>query len=283
VTQIRACGVFHSITDQLVTITPDVYYVGNSLLRNSYPEETNGISSQRGDTWTAGMHYRSGRSMEYIYAYPADFTLIIGGFGAWNVALRNNAWDAMIVQSYPYTDGVLGPSTLLDDQVTTLALITEAQALGLNANIRVFIYESWPDNPSTSGVDYMVYWDQYILNLDTQQTRRRRYYYRYLLDRVRALTAQQVFLIPTAEAMYNLHRRFIAGMVPGYTKIDDIYQDQVHVNYVGRFLDAVCVYCSIMGEDPHGLTVPAGGQYDGAYSAELLEAIYDSVWEAMIR
>jgi hypothetical protein len=84
-------------------------------------------------------------------------------------------------------------------------------------------------------------------------------------------------MIPVGHVMEEVDRRMEAGLVPGYTDITDVYDDDIHLNYnIGSYIVASTFYATIFKKNPSGLPIPPEYQ---PLSSELAGIIQDAVWD----
>lgn len=76
-------------------------------------------------------------------------------------------------------------------------------------------------------------------------------------ERIRAAAAkasgQSITLIPQAKALARLTDAMQAGQVSGFTKLEDIFSDDIHLNPYGMYFLACLHYGVIFGRSPEGL------------------------------
>lgn len=80
-------------------------------------------------------------------------------------------------------------------------------------------------------------------------------YARSVFRRLRQATTdlcRPVRLIPIGTVLYELDKRMRAGGVPGFTRIEDLYQDEVHLNENGNYVALETFYAVMLGRNPAG-------------------------------
>ena len=110
-----------------------------------------------------------------------------------------------------------------------------------NPDIRIFFYESWHKTDDPEGWfnridrDLSLYWEGEILN------------------RAQAVEGADVpvYIIPAGQVMARFLREAEAlGGVDGISGLDDLFNDDIHVNDIGFYLVALTHYAVIFGKPP---------------------------------
>jgi len=261
------------------------YHVGNSLTWDSRPEYLAQFAAQRGYAGhDAGWHIRCGSSLVQIHNNPAMVCVDPApGFGTWDAALGNHAFDAVTFQSHPTASANLTSDT---------TVLTNMIAQNNDPATRYYILAAWPQEPN-----FAADWHRPA----TAAMAHSAAYYDALLTSARDATGRNVLMVPTGYVLAELASRIEAGLVPGLNTLRDIYRDDTHLTRdVGRFVASLTLWAVLYGENPAGLTDPV---YDGAttatsylnqynagrttfsssagYTPQLYAALYDVVWDVV--
>jgi hypothetical protein len=86
-----------------------------------------------------------------------------------------------------------------------------------------------------------------------------------------------VRMIPGPKVMAAVYDAIEAGSAPGLSRIEDIFEDDIHVNAKGAFLIALAHFAVIYGRDPR--EIPALRGEPGWPSAEQQEWMKSLVWD----
>ncbi|MFQ3671614.1 MAG: hypothetical protein SNJ84_09170, partial [Verrucomicrobiia bacterium] len=77
--------------------------------------------------------------------------------------------------------------------------------------------------------------------------------------------AHPVRLIPCGRVLGALHDALGAGEVPGWTKVEDLFSDDIHLNLYGKYALALAYYAVLTGRSPVGLPSEIKNVWGGAY------------------
>jgi hypothetical protein len=146
-------------------------------------------------------------------------------------------------------------SNMATDIESIMTFIDLTRSNPANANTKFYIYTGWPGSPQT----YQQQWTVTVPDELSTFTSRSREYFDHLIQRVRAATDATVYMVPIGEVLYELDLKMKAGLIPGMTRVTDLYRDTVHLNYsAGRFIASLTTMSTMLGETPLGITKPAG-------------------------
>jgi len=260
------------------------YQIGNSLTWDSQPLGIAAIADDFGFDHTVGYHIRCGYSLQRILDDPTSTCVNpVPEFGTFGSALPGHKWDAITLQPHPNVAEPPGQehlpaSTLLSDVTSISTLINLAQTNIANADTTFYIYSAWP-RISNFETD----WTSSVADEDTTETIYAREYFDLLFNRVTAATSAKIAVIPVGEVLYELQQRIEAGQVPGFTTLNQLYRDDIHLTFdVGRYVAGITTFATMYGIDPAGSTKPNGFYgSDSAFSPELYEAVHAAVWDVI--
>ncbi len=252
------------------------YHIGASLLWDSQPEGVKAIAEQNGIDHDVGYHINCATPLHLIIADPEETCITpVPEYGTYTLALANNAWDAVTMQTVRSVP--LG-STLGTDMASVLELIDIAQTNPANADTTFYIFQSWPRY-----INWDRDWLKSIVNDPSSYTDYAKEYYIHLIEGVRSATEAKINMIPVAEVLYELDMRMEAGEIPGYTDISQFYRNEPHLSWsLGRYTAGITMYATLFGQDPAGLTKPAAFYNPASdFTPALYAAIHSAVWDVV--
>jgi hypothetical protein len=269
------------VIDLLIALSLSVvtsYHIGNSLTHDMQPEGLAALSASRGIDHQVGFHIRGSWPLQTILANPDETSIEPNEFGTFAQALPNNAWDIVTFQPHVNNE----PPTRLGMDVGSIKTIIDLTRTNpANENTNFYIYQGWPQ---LSG-SYQTAWTKSSPDdLNTPMSRSREYY-DHLIERVRAETDANVYMIPTGEVFYELDVRMRAGQIPGFASVNQLYRDSLHLTYgPGRFVAGATAFSTIMGQYPTGLEIPSGVNFygpPGSLTAEQQAAILETIRDVL--
>ncbi len=268
-------------------LAESIYFIGNSVTDTINYAGFQALAQSRGYTQPWGRQMIPGAPLSWLWDNPTGgFTQEPYGYPI--NALPNYSWDNLSLQPF---------DRLLNDDVASvknfLSLLfgsggtPTASQLTNRARTQIYLFSRWPrqDDPARPGGPrpFNVLWLRaYTGGFDgTMETKD---YFEKLTAAVRAESvggvslANRTFLVPVGGVMFALHQKMVAGQLPGYSNIFQLYTDGIHLNATGSYLVACTYFAVLYGESPVGLPVPANF---GAVDASLVPAIQQTVWEVV--
>ncbi|RYH01218.1 hypothetical protein EU805_14540 [Salipiger sp. IMCC34102] len=222
----------------------DTLFIGHSLIAFDIPTIVQAFVAHAGGAGRTEAQITNGAPMLYNWQHSAQAQ----GVDA-RAVLPSGRFDAVVL-----TEAIpLANHLAYSDSVGTAAKF-HALATGANAGAQVFLYETWHDLRSGTGVD--VQWDEgddvaWRARLDAD-----RGLWQGIVDEVNAQRAPgspKMRVIPAGQAMGALADAIAADRVPGVAAIDDLFDDSIHTNATGAYFVALVMVASIYGIDPVGL------------------------------
>lgn len=124
-------------------------------------------------------------------------------------------------------------------------------AIQSNPDTKVYLYETWHDLRSGTGVD-VPYDDGDAVPWRTRIDQSLPMWEDIVADvnATRPAGAPEMQLIPVGQAMGKLYDAIAAGQIPGVDDIRDFFIDDIHYNEAGREFVAMVQYATIHGEAP---------------------------------
>jgi hypothetical protein len=99
------------------------------------------------------------------------------------------------------------------------------------------------------------------------------------VNRTRPAGSPAMRVIPGPKLMAAVHDAIKAGTAPGLTEMQDIFEDEIHVNAKGAFLIALAHFAVIYGRDPR--TIPGLRGEPGWPNAEQQTWMKALVWDVL--
>lgn len=259
------------------------FHIGNSLTFKAlshqykewsllgYEERLLALMDGRGVHYVPGWHISWGASLPSIWSHP--FEPAVANAGALGKALVDCTWDVLTVQ--------LWGADSVGDVAAAKGMI--AMALAKNPELQSYLVETWVHKEKTLVPDFPTQWnrpwqegDRYGIPPIHCQA-----YARLVFRRLREATAdlrRPVRLIPIGSVMAELDRRMRAGQVAGFTRVEDLYNDDVHLTENGNYVALETFFAVILGKDPKGQPRSAFfPTVDDAFAA----AVQDAVWQVV--
>ncbi|HEY9250209.1 MAG TPA: hypothetical protein VIO38_13800 [Rariglobus sp.] len=236
------------------------YHIGNSLTFKalSYPyaayqkpwsitayeERVMAFMKQRGVHYVPGWHVSWGASLPSLW--NNRFNPAVADAGVAPKALSDYTWDLLTLQLWGSdTEGDVGAAK------NFIAL-----AVAKNPAVQVFLVETWVEK--NDRLDFPAQWNR-------EWKADQKYgippihcaaYSRTVFANLKKATAdlrKPVKLIPIGTVLYELDKRMRAGTVPGFTRVEELYQDKVHLNETGNYVALETFYSVMLARDPRGL------------------------------
>jgi hypothetical protein len=277
-----------------------VYFIGNSVTDVIRYDQLAQLASSRGLHMNWGREMIPGAPLEWIYIHPND-GFEQEPFGHWPQALGKFPWDILSLQPFDRQLHDVNPN---GEDMGDVPLITHFAELASkqNPDVQIYIYARWPRmmkdgkgvdynkndyDPTKPGnlpdfskmTDYGKRWDAtYTGGWDF--TNESRDYFNKLLAEVRQKTPflkHPPLLVPVGQVMAELHKKMVAGQIPGYTNIYDVYKDGIHLNEAGSYVAGCTYFATLFKQSPVGLpTTPYGD-----IKPDLAKVIQETVWDVV--
>lgn len=259
------------------------YHVGNSLTfkalsypyknwsLNAYEERVLAFMEGRGVKYIPGWHVSWGASLPHIWNNP--FKPAVANAGPLGKALVDYTWDVLTLQLWGA------------DVEGDIAAATNLIAMGVakNPDIQTYLVETWVHKEKTLTPDYPTQWNR-------EWKADQKYgippihckaYASLVFSRLQKETAtlrHPVRLIPIGTVLYELDKRMRAGEVPGFTRVEELYQDDVHLAENGNYVALETFYAVMMSKNPKGL--PRTDLFPAVTDA-FAAIVQDTVWQVV--
>jgi hypothetical protein len=245
-----------------------IFHVGNSLTDQAYGMHD--VAKARGHATKFGRHMIPGAPLDWLWNHRTE------GFRApepkkpADDILTEAKWDVLILQPY---------GRAAETSIEFGARYAAAAYLG-NPKCRVFVFANYPGiGKDKSEKDE---WEERWLSPDF---RRGRANFEQVAKGISARFPDRkpVRIIPVGEVMYRLHLRMKDGKVSGFRHIAELYQDGVHLESEGKYVEAVTHYATVFQDDPHDCITSGLRFWKGPDSVdkEFAKVVWDVVWEVV--
>jgi hypothetical protein len=262
---VRALHVGNSLTFQALSAPFKQW----SLL--AYEQRVIDLMDARGIRYIPAWHISWGASLPSIWKHP--FEPAVANAGPLGRVLEQQYFDVLTMQ--------LWGADVAGDVAAASAMI--AAAVARNPALRSFLVETWVRKEKTLEPDYRTQWER-----PWPETQRYgvppihcRAYARLVFQRLQEATAglrQPVRLIPVGSVLAELDSRLRAGAIPGLTRIEDLYADDVHLSERGSYAVLETFYAVILGESPLGRPrTERFASVDDAYATLVQEVVWQVV------
>ncbi|MCK6487632.1 MAG: hypothetical protein L6R48_04695 [Planctomycetes bacterium] len=152
-----------------------------------------------------------------------------------------------------------------------------------NPALRTYLVETWVWREKTLEPAYRTQWERPWKDGQTGGIPpiHCRAYARLVFERLATATAglrQPLRLIPVGSVLAELDARMRAGQVPGYTRVEELYNDEVHLTEDGNYVALETYWAVLFARDPRGLPRTAlFPTVSDAFAAQVQEAVWQVV------
>ena len=223
------------------SLNNDIFFIGHSLVAHDIPRFIEGFVEAAGGTGIAEQQIINGAPLRYQWENGANAE----GTNA-QTALRSGEFEILIL-----TEAVPLRNHLQWSGTTEYATNFVELAASGNPDIQIYIYETWHNLDSGTGVD--IPWDDrdhipWRERLDQDLA-----LWEGIADDINAQAtstgAGPVQLIPAGQALAKLHDEIEAGNVPGMRSIRDFFSDGIHLNDLGKYFVSLVKFATIYDAD----------------------------------
>jgi len=259
--------------------TNRIYLIGNSVTDVINYDGLKAIAESNGNTHIWARHMIPGAPLSWLWDNRYDgFSVAPYGFPP--DAFVNYTWDAISLQ--PFDRGIEGSGNDLEMVGNYVNL-----AIGTSPNVQFYIYSRWPRTPDgKSPTDVTLtadawnnLWLRPFPGGGANDNETKNYFEDLLLAcRTTHTNTKPILIIPVGDVFYALNNRMNNGLIPGYTKIWQIYTDGIHLNNIGSYITGLTFYSTMYKADPRGTAVPAAY---GSIPNDIAAAIQQAVWDVV--
>lgn len=254
--------------------TQEMLIVGHSLADNPLTQIMDQLAVIRNADDAAHMQNIVGAPLFFNYEHAAEangnqFGRNGDTSGNGVVRLNNGGANTLILtEGGPFVEAFRAADTML-----WVPIWMDAWVDSEYPTLRTLLYQIWPPIPDYATTPNWEAWRAGIVNTGEV--------YRYTAKRLQR-EGREILLIPVDAAFRELSLAVEAGTVPDLTDMLQIFDvDEIHINYLGFYFVAMCMYAAVYRETPVGLshTVEAGftGQIPGL-TAALANRMQEIAW-----
>ncbi|MGF1452936.1 MAG: sugar-binding protein [Opitutales bacterium] len=232
-----------------VTLRP--YFIGNSVTDQSNYGDLQQMAESRGHTHLWDRTSVPGSSLRLHVADPSrDYATDF-----------NQTWDVLTLQPFASAEQELPAAETLVDlfRQNSPDGIVYIYALALNSQTNSWQAGDWLDRSGFPSADYFA---NFVDDLQASRPGN-----------------EPIRMIPTGHVFWELHQRMQAGLIPGYTDINQVYKDGWHYGPVGDYIVMMSFFATLYGENPVGMT--RFPPYD--FDPTLAFHIEDAAWQVVTR
>ncbi|MGB1225862.1 MAG: cadherin repeat domain-containing protein, partial [Mycobacterium sp.] len=229
------------------TFNDDVLMVGHSLVANAMPASLNYIHNEINVPGHIAHCWAPGRGIQANWDHSASFSPpAVDG----RALLAQGGTEALVMTP------VLPLSTnVFFGTEHEAATLWGNLAYANNNNVRIYLYETWPDRRTGTGSAPSEYddwhlqdWRPRISNQLSEWEAFSTYY-----ENNKTAGAPEMLIIPCGQAMAKLYDAIAANEVPGITDIDDFFDDEIHPNWLGFYFVEMVIWSCVYQRSPVGL------------------------------
>lgn len=252
------------------------FQVGNSFTFDTKHEGTEPMLEARlGTDVTKGYHVRGNTTIDFMWDNPTASGTFKTSFGDHTVALPNNDWDYLTLQTFPsLSEPTLGL------EVATMQNFVDAADLGSGGTTEVIVYGPWAGRAESAWNA----WDDPVVDDPDQLAVYSSAYHDLLYDKVAELYPGRTRLASAGKVIREIRDRIQAGDAPIAT-VEELYRDTIHMSGgVGRFIGSTVIQTSILGRSQVGQPVPrdVSPWTEANFSDDVAEWIQLTTWEVML-
>lgn len=253
----------------LLPLAASVVFIGHSLFGHDNPAMLDQLLDTRGPAKVEAQII-NGAPLAFNWEHSASAE----GVDA-RIRLQQPADAVIVTEAVPLANHLKWSNT--PDAVTRFYELARAA----NPDVDFYLQETWHSLKSGTGVPVEHDADAHIpwrerLNRDLP-------HWQGVVNRVNADTGGSVRLLPAGQAMAALDDAIRAGTVPGLSRIEDVFADDIHPNDTGRYFLSLFQYAVLTGESPAGLPHRLKDRWGRAYQAPsgaLAARLQDIAWAA---
>lgn len=257
-----------------------LFQVGNSFTFDTQPTGTKAMLSEAlGQDVELGYHVRGNQTLHSLWNAPSAGGTYTTSFGDHTVALPNNVWGFLTLQSFP---AIAEPMPTLGQEVARIQDFVGAADVGAAGGPlpEIVLHAPWAGRSESAWED----WHEVVLADPTTVTNYSASYHDRLFDAVEAIYPGRVRLSSAGKVIREIRDRILAGDAP-IASTADLYRDSIHLSDgLGKFAASTTIQTVILGRSQVGQPVarstPSWGV--GNVSDEQARWIQLTVWEVLL-
>ncbi len=226
----------------LVSAVFSVVMVGHSLFGTTGPDMLQAALGATTESVAVQAQITNGAPLKYNWEHSDEAQ----GIDARVIVPQGGTTDLILTEAIPLANQLKWSETEVYSQAFA------GLALSANPDARVFVQETWHSLKSGTGetVEFddgaevpwrvrlqydLADWEGIVALLRTGQD------------------AERIQLIPAGQALARLDDAIAAGNVPGLSKIDQVFDDDIHLNAWGHYFVSMVQYAVLTDASPEGL------------------------------
>ncbi|PCJ08298.1 MAG: hypothetical protein COB16_08205 [Rhodobacteraceae bacterium] len=253
------------------TILGSVVMIGHSLIGPDNPQMLDQLLNTRSQApVSVEAQIINGAPLQYNW----DHADSAEGINA-RIRLRQPAGAVIVTEAIPLANHLKWSGT--PEAVTRFYYLSRAA----NPDVQFYLQETWHSLRSGSGE--VVEFDDGMAIPWRQRLAQDLPRWQGVVNKVNGNTGGNIKLLPAGQAMARLDDAIQAGTVPGLTRIDDVFVDDIHPNDIGFYFLALLQYGVLTGDSPLGLPHQLSNRWGANYAApspELATRLQQIAWEA---
>lgn len=218
-----------------------VVMVGHSLFGTTGPDMLEGALSATSDQVAVQAQIINGAPLKYNW----DRSDEAQGIDARMVIPKGNTTDLILTEAIPLA------SHLKWSETEVYAQAFAGLALSANSDARVFIQETW--HSLKSGTGEAVEFDEGAATPWRVRLQEDLANWEGIVTLLQVDAKDRIQLIPAGQALARLDDAIAAGNVPGLSAINQVFDDDIHLNALGHYFVSMVQYAVLTGASPEGL------------------------------
>ncbi|MQY42240.1 hypothetical protein GG681_06270 [Epibacterium sp. SM1969] len=237
----------------LSEVLSSVVFVGHSLFGHDNPQMLDQLLDQ-GTPARVEAQIINGAPLQYHWQHAAEAE----GINA-RKRLIDGVGAVIVTEAIPLANHLKWSNTA--------TAVTQFYELARNANpdVDFYLQETWHSLNSGTGV--AIDFDDGMSIPWRTRLKQDKASWQSIVDTVNAQTGGTVKLLEAGQALARLDDAIQAGTVPGLSKIQDVFADDIHPNSIGFYYLSLFQYAVLTGESPQGLPHQLKSQWGAAFDA----------------
>lgn len=233
------------------------------------------LETALGETVNLGYHVRGNSTLQSLWSNPVASDTFITGYGNHTVALPNNQWDYLTLQSFPANS-----MPTLGEEVARMQDFIGQVDLGSGGQTQIIVYGPWAGSSEPS-------WTKWYLPAEDNPMTLTSYseaYHNLLYDKVESLYPGRVQLASAGKVIRAIRDLILVGNAP-FESTGELYRDPIHMSAIGRFAASTTIQTVIHRHSTVGQPVPRdvpNWSDDAILSDEQARWIQLVVWETLL-
>ncbi len=250
---------FAELTPPLMAL--NVFQVGNSLTADSmanssyvpweprFPIGTEVmLEAALGQPVNLAYHMRGNTTLDYLWQNPTAPDTSVTSYGNHTVALPNNSWDYLTLQTFP---SIFDPIPTLGQEVAAMQNFIAAADVGGGGATKIIVYGPWPGSAET---EWTRQWNNPVIDAAETETINSAAYQNLLYDKIDALYPGRVQLASAGKVLRKVRDLILAGQAP-IASTNSLYRDLIHMSGLGRFVASTTIQDVILQRSTVGQSI----------------------------